>query len=122
MYTQPAMYCDWHLPCTLSHIGYIYECHHLTVVCGVLSNLPISLHCDLGCKWFIRGPWDSQIDHVSCLLHMHNRLRPLGQGQVHVGPITWEVLPQLVSEQIKYNTVTYVFSKQNFGFGKPIFN
>jgi hypothetical protein len=35
----PAMYCDWHLPCTLSHIGYIYERHHLTAVCGVFSNL-----------------------------------------------------------------------------------
>jgi hypothetical protein len=33
------MYCDWHLPCTLSHIGYIYERHHLTAVCGVFSNL-----------------------------------------------------------------------------------
>jgi hypothetical protein len=25
---------------------------------------------------------------------MHVRLRSLGQGQVHVGPIPWEVLPQ----------------------------
>jgi hypothetical protein len=25
---------------------------------------------------------------------MHSRLRSLRQGQVHVGPITWEVLPQ----------------------------
>jgi hypothetical protein len=33
------------------------------------------------------------------LVHMHSRLRSLRQGQVHVGPITWEVLPQLVSEQ-----------------------
>ena len=36
---------------------------------------------------------------LSYLVHMHIRLRSLGQGQVHVGPITWEVLPQLVSEQ-----------------------
>jgi hypothetical protein len=25
---------------------------------------------------------------VSCLVHMHSRLRSLGQRQVHVGPIT----------------------------------
>jgi hypothetical protein len=31
---------------------------------------------------------------LSCLVHKHSRLRSLGQGQVHVGPITWEVLPQ----------------------------
>jgi hypothetical protein len=36
---------------------------------------------------------------LSYLVHMHGRLRSLRQGQVHVGPITWEVLPQLVSEQ-----------------------
>jgi hypothetical protein len=30
---------------------------------------------------------------LSYLVHMHSRLRSLGQGQVHVGPITWEVLP-----------------------------
>jgi hypothetical protein len=26
---------------------------------------------------------------LSCLVHMHSRLRSLGQGQVHVGLITW---------------------------------
>jgi hypothetical protein len=26
---------------------------------------------------------------------MHSRMRSLRQGQVHVGPITWEVLPHL---------------------------
>jgi hypothetical protein len=31
---------------------------------------------------------------LSYLVHMHSRLRSLRQGQVHVGPITWEVLPQ----------------------------
>jgi hypothetical protein len=31
---------------------------------------------------------------LSYLVHMHNRLRSLRQGQEHVGPITWEVLPQ----------------------------
>jgi hypothetical protein len=36
---------------------------------------------------------------LSYLLHMHSRLRSLRQGHVHVGPITWEVLPQLISEQ-----------------------
>jgi hypothetical protein len=29
---------------------------------------------------------------LSCLVHMHSCLRSLRQGQVHVGPITWEVL------------------------------
>jgi hypothetical protein len=33
---------------------------------------------------------------LSYLVHMHSRLRSLRQGQVHVGPITWEVLPQRV--------------------------
>jgi hypothetical protein len=36
---------------------------------------------------------------LSYLVHMHSRLRSLRQRQVHVGLITWEVLPQLVSEQ-----------------------
>jgi hypothetical protein len=36
---------------------------------------------------------------LSCLVHMHSRLRSSRQGQVHVGPITWDVLRQLVSEQ-----------------------
>jgi hypothetical protein len=36
---------------------------------------------------------------LSYLVHMHSRLRSLRQWQVHVGPITWEVLLQLVSEQ-----------------------
>jgi hypothetical protein len=31
---------------------------------------------------------------LSYLVHMHSRLRSVRQGQVHVGPITWEVLPQ----------------------------
>jgi hypothetical protein len=31
---------------------------------------------------------------LSYMVHMHSRLRSLRQGQVHVGPITWEVLPQ----------------------------
>jgi hypothetical protein len=32
---------------------------------------------------------------LSYLVHMHSRLRSLGRGQVHVGLITWEVLPQI---------------------------
>jgi hypothetical protein len=32
---------------------------------------------------------------LSYLVHMHSCLRSLRQGQVHVGPITWEVLPHL---------------------------
>jgi hypothetical protein len=31
---------------------------------------------------------------LSYLVHMHSSLRSSRQGQVHVGPITWEVLPQ----------------------------
>jgi hypothetical protein len=37
---------------------------------------------------------------LSYLVHMHSRLRSLRQGQVHVGPITWEVLPQWVSATV----------------------
>jgi hypothetical protein len=36
---------------------------------------------------------------LSYLVHMHNSLRSLRQGQVHVGPITWEVLPHLRQEK-----------------------
>jgi hypothetical protein len=32
---------------------------------------------------------------LSYLVHMHCSLRSLRQGQVHVSPITWEVLPHL---------------------------
>jgi hypothetical protein len=53
---------------------------------------------------------------LSYLVHMHSSPRSLRQGQVHVGPITWEVLPQLVSEQDYVYTVTYIFSKQKFWF------
>jgi hypothetical protein len=34
---------------------------------------------------------------LSYLVHMHSCLRSLRQGQVHVGPITWEVLPHQTS-------------------------
>jgi hypothetical protein len=33
---------------------------------------------------------------LSYPVHMHSRLRSLRRRQVHVGPITWEVLPQLL--------------------------
>jgi hypothetical protein len=33
---------------------------------------------------------------LNYLVHMHSRLRSLRQRQVHVGPITWEVLPQFI--------------------------
>jgi hypothetical protein len=39
---------------------------------------------------------------LSCLVHMHSRLRSLGQRQVRVGPITWEVLPQQTSPLTSY--------------------
>jgi hypothetical protein len=32
---------------------------------------------------------------LSYPVHIHSRLRSLRQGQMHVGPLTWEVLPQL---------------------------
>jgi hypothetical protein len=35
---------------------------------------------------------------LSYLVYMHSSLRSLRQGQGHVDPITWEVLPHLVSE------------------------
>jgi hypothetical protein len=31
---------------------------------------------------------------LSYPVHMHSHQRYLRRGQVHVGPITWEVLPQ----------------------------
>jgi hypothetical protein len=36
---------------------------------------------------------------LSYLVHLHSSLRSLRQGHVHVGPITWEVLPQTSSAQ-----------------------
>jgi hypothetical protein len=32
---------------------------------------------------------------LSYMVYMHSHLRSLRRGQVHVGPVTWEVLPQL---------------------------
>jgi hypothetical protein len=38
---------------------------------------------------------------LSYLVHMHSSLRSLRQGQVHVGPITWEVLPHVTEVEVK---------------------
>ena len=38
---------------------------------------------------------------LSYLVHMHSRVRSSRQGQVHVGPITWEVLPQMTSRRLQ---------------------
>jgi hypothetical protein len=40
---------------------------------------------------------------LSYLVHMHGRLRSLGQGQVHVGLIPWEVLPHLQLKDYPHN-------------------
>ena len=37
---------------------------------------------------------------LSYLVHMHSCVRYLRQGQVHVGPITWEVLPQSLGRRV----------------------
>jgi hypothetical protein len=34
---------------------------------------------------------------LSYLVHMHSRLRSLGQEQVHVGPITWRFCHKLLA-------------------------
>jgi hypothetical protein len=44
----------------------------------------------------VGDPWDDEFELVnsiallSYLVHVHSHLRPLRQGLVHVGPITWE--------------------------------
>jgi hypothetical protein len=60
---------------------------------------------------------------LSYLVHMHSRLRSLRQGQVHVSPITWEVLP-LAGIEAGLSIIrshTY-FQNKSFGFEEPIFN
>jgi hypothetical protein len=43
---------------------------------------------------------------LSYLVHMHSRLRSLGQGQVHVGPITWRFChKEKATEQISSEKV-----------------
>jgi hypothetical protein len=53
---------------------------------------------------------------LSYPVHMHSRLRSLGQGQVHVGPITWEVLPQysLTLFSISYPLYINIYIKDIF--------
>jgi hypothetical protein len=48
---------------------------------------------------------------LSYLVHMHSRLRSLRQGQVHVGPITWEVLPHFSSTIVL--TWTWCYSEED---------
>jgi hypothetical protein len=45
---------------------------------------------------------------LSYLVHMHSRLRSLRQGQVHVGPITWEVLPQYTGSKLVNTLICFV--------------
>jgi hypothetical protein len=59
---------------------------------------------------------------LSYPVHMHSLLRSWRQGQVHVSPITWEVLSQLVSSRIKYIRSHTYFQNKSFGFKKPIFD
>jgi hypothetical protein len=45
---------------------------------------------------------------LSYSVHMHNRLRSLRRGHVHVGPITWEVLPHKHSQRHRQNQNIHV--------------
>jgi hypothetical protein len=47
---------------------------------------------------------------LSYLVHMHSRMRSLRQGHVHVGPITWEVLPQNTQRQSSFRSVNQLGS------------
>jgi hypothetical protein len=49
---------------------------------------------------------------LSYLVHMYSRLRSSRQGQVHVGPITWEVLPHQVI-RCTYRVVRGPMDKDN---------
>jgi hypothetical protein len=49
---------------------------------------------------------------LSYPVHMHSRLWSLRRGQVHVGPITWEVLPH-------YSKCMHVFDILALGMGYP---
>jgi hypothetical protein len=52
----------------------------------------------------VGDPWDDElklmnsIALLSYLVHMHSNLRPLRQGLVHVGLITWKGCHGVVSE------------------------
>jgi hypothetical protein len=53
----------------------------------------------------VGDPWDYEfklmnlIALLSYLVHVHSHLRPLRQGLVHVGLITWEGYHSMVSER-----------------------
>jgi hypothetical protein len=66
---------------------------------------------------------------LSYPVHMHSHLRSLRQEQVHVGPITWDVLPQFATLILSklflifshllllYSDYSYLFtSKDKSGF------
>jgi hypothetical protein len=47
---------------------------------------------------------------LSYLVHMHSHLRSLRQGQVHVGPITWEVLPHRSQSRRRRRTRQWIMA------------
>jgi hypothetical protein len=59
---------------------------------------------------------------LSYLVHMHGRLRSLGQGQVHMDPITWRFCHSWYRSRIKYIRSHTYFQNKSFSFEKPIFN
>jgi hypothetical protein len=52
---------------------------------------------------------------LSYLVHIHSRLRSLRQGQVHVSPITWEVLPQGMSSHKTNRYTTGIIGSRSNG-------
>jgi hypothetical protein len=50
---------------------------------------------------------------LSYPVHMQSRLRSLRQGQVHVGPITWEVMPQVL-HMIKRTMLIFMLMSNKF--------
>jgi hypothetical protein len=56
---------------------------------------------------------------LSYLVHLPSRLRSLRQGQVHVGPIAWEVLPQLALKVKEGNYLTIKGSSKVSPAGTP---
>jgi hypothetical protein len=46
---------------------------------------------------------------LSYLVHMHSRMRSLRQGQVHVGPITWEVLPHYYTISVNQRSKSSIY-------------
>jgi hypothetical protein len=56
---------------------------------------------------------------LSYLVHMHSCLRSLRQGQVHVAPIPWEVLPHCLSSFYSYSQVLCKQGKRHQVYGGP---